>query len=154
MHAGLQRVKFPRSIRSQGSWDLPLKLQTAVRSAFPLKVVSGHKQAISELPVSRSEAVLFWALVGGRDCKFRLVPIDNVFKQVGHGTAKIGAELVDDVGARAVAPVIQDLGKSHTVDPRDFSRLLDGDAPGLPKLLLLNLLSALKTEHTILQKNV
>jgi hypothetical protein len=71
-------------------------------------------------------------------------------------TAKTNATvlLVDDVRPRAVAPVIQDLGQGHAVDARGFGHLLDGDAPGLPELLLLDLLSELETDHAMLRESV
>ncbi len=81
----------------------------------------------------------------------RLALVSDVLKQIGNRAVKVGAELVDDIRPRALATVIQDLGQRHPVDARGLSHLLDGDAPGLLELLLLDLLSELETDHAIIQ---
>ena len=75
-------------------------------------------------------------------------------EQVGHAAAEVGAQLVHDVRARAVAAVIQDFGQRHPIDARGLGHLLNGDAPRLLELLLLDLLGKLETDHAMLHKNV
>lgn len=65
----------------------------------------------------------------------------DVFEQVRHGAAKVRTQLVDDVGASAVATMIQDFGKRHSVNTRTFSYVQDRDASRIPELLFFNLLA-------------
>ena len=73
--------------------------------------------------------------------------VGYVLHEVLDAAPEVDTKLVQHVRSGAVALQVQDLRQGRAVDARRLRDLLDRDATGVPKLLLLELLGQLEPDH-------
>ena len=98
----------------------------------------------------------WWPTTGQRqdDVVGTIGSVRYVLNQFLDRAAEVRAKAIKDVGACAVAFVVEDFRQRHAVHACGLRHFLYGDAARLLELLFLDLLSELKTDHEMPLDNI